>query len=258
MGKESDYEGGANSRASIGTAVYDTGAPKESNLHYHHEMAYVNQTVTQLGFLAKKATEGKGYMYVSSNDLTTDEMMRSPLGHKLREKGICYIRCLTDKEAYKMKNKTWNGVDEIGVYNHWQTSFGTDCQKKVEELATKLGLNYLWGENRYLKTKMYASAFEQCPFTGKNRLFSSVADDSMWFDNWPGVSHLDTMNSFQSGTMNERPLKLTFGDDTEFTREELYQYMSAYDAGGMPIRWNQGDVLVVCNIRWAHGRPAYT
>lgn len=80
----------------------------------------------------------------------------------------------------------------------------------------------------------------------------------MWFDTWPGVSHLDTMEDFNQGSMNERPLKLTYGDGSEFTREELYQYMSAYDVGGMPIKWKEGDVLVVCNIRWAHGRPAYS
>lgn len=46
MGDTTDYEGGANSRAPIGAAVYDTGAPANAHLHYHHEMAYVNQTVT--------------------------------------------------------------------------------------------------------------------------------------------------------------------------------------------------------------------
>jgi len=258
MGGQTDYEGGANSRNPIGAAVYDTGAPAQAHLHYHHEMAYVNQTVTNLAFLAKEATEGKGYMYVSNNDMATEEIMRHELGKKLRDKGICYVRCLTDKKAFENKPKTWNGYDEEGVYNHWQTSFGTDCPEKVEELAIKLGLNCVWGANRYLKTKYYTSAFEQCPFTGRNVLFSSVADDSMWFDTWPGVAHLPCMDDVKAATENERPLKLTYGDDTDLTREELYQYMSAYDFGGMPIKWKKGDVLVMCNIRWAHGRPAYS
>ena len=50
---------------------------------------------------------------------------------------------------------------------------------------------------------------------------------------------------------------MTYGDDSDFTREELFDFMSAYDKHGLPIRWNVGDLLVLCNIRWAHGRPSY-
>jgi len=28
-----------------------------------------------------------------------------------------------------------------------------------------------------------------------------------------------------------------------------------YDRFGIPIRWQDGDVAVVCNMRFAHGRP---
>lgn len=34
--------------------------------------------------------------------------------------------------------------------------------------------------------------------------------------------------------------------------------IEVYDAYGMPIKWTVGDVLVICNYRWAHGRPAFT
>lgn len=192
--------------------------------------------------MCDKATTGKGWMYVSHNDTATEEIMKTELGQKLRDKGICYIRCLTDKEAYANAKKASYGNDEVGVYNHWQTSFGSDDPQKVELLATKLGLNYMWGKNRYLKTKMYASAFELCPYTDKNVIFSSIADDSMWFDTWPGVKDLKTMERFEDAEMEQRPLKLTYGDDSDFTREELFQYMSAYDVGGMPIKWEAGDV----------------
>jgi len=255
--KLTSYKGGANSRGQIGNAVYDTGAPPSAHLHYHHEQAYIGNSVKNLAFLCEGATEGKGWMYVSNNEIATKEIMKLELGQKLREKGICYIRCLTDKQYYAEKSKGWNGKDEVGVYNHWQTSFQTDNYAEAEDLATQLGLRFNWGPNNYLKTKNYISAFELCPFTNKNVLFSSVADDSVWFDTWPGVMELPTYNAFEEADMNQRPLKMTYGDDTDFTREELWQYMHVYDKGGMPIIWKEGDVLIVCNIRWAHGRPSY-
>ena len=54
---------------------------------------------------------------------------------------------------------------------------------------------------------------------------------------------------------DQRPLKLTFGDLTEMTREEKQLFVDVYDRFGVPINWNVGDVAVVCNWRWAHGRP---
>ena len=58
--------------------------------------------------------------------------------------------------------------------------------------------------------------------------------------------------------MYERPLKITYGDDTELTRQELIDFISVYDNHGLPIKWEVGDILAVCNYRWAHGRPSYT
>ena len=84
-----------------------------------------------------------------------------------------------------------------------------------------------------------------------------MADDSLWFDAWPGVMDLPTLGHFKTATQNERPLKITYGDGTDFTREELQLYVDVYDAYGVPLWWHTGDVAVVCNHRWAHGRPSY-
>jgi len=53
----------------------------------------------------------------------------------------------------------------------------------------------------------------------------------------------------------QRPLKLTFGDGSEMTREEKQLFVDVYDNFGIPIEWSVGDVAVVCNYRFAHGRP---
>jgi len=30
-----------------------------------------------------------------------------------------------------------------------------------------------------------------------------------------------------------------------------------YDNNGFPIAWEKGDIVAVCNFRFAHGRPPY-
>merc|ERR1719502_725768 len=71
------YEGGANLRVPIENNVYDTGAPREADLQYHHEMAYVNESCKWLAFGALEATKCpmKGATYVSENTMATDMLM---------------------------------------------------------------------------------------------------------------------------------------------------------------------------------------
>jgi alpha-ketoglutarate-dependent taurine dioxygenase len=237
--KEMRYKGGANPRDDLEPNVYEVGAPLPAWLHYHHEMAYVSHSTRMLGFLCKSAVAGKGQTYVSDNLRATDAILETDLGRKLSELGLCYHRDLTDREHFE-------GTEQIGVYNHWQKSMLTDDPDEAIAMAKSRGLEVEWGPNRLLKTRYYISAFEYYPPLDRNLLYSSIADDGMWFDTWPRVMHLP---------YDERPLKLTFGDLSEMTREEKRLFVDVYDRFGIPIEWSVGDIAIVCNYRFAHGRP---
>ena len=238
--KEITYKVGANPRDNLQPNVYEVGAPLEAWLHYHHEMAYVGTSTTKLGFLCHKAVDGGGYTYVSDNLKATEALLATEFGQKLKQLGLCYHRDLTDREAF-------HGREEIGVYNHWQKSMLTEDPDTAIEVARSRGLECEWAPDRLLKTRYYISAFEYFPQLDRNLLYSSLADDGMWFDTWPMVMHLP---------YSERPLKLTFGDGTEMTRAEKQLFVEVYDRFGTPLQWRPGDVAVVCNYRFAHGRPS--
>jgi hypothetical protein len=240
LSDEMDYEGGSNPRRRIEPNVYEVGAPLSAWLHYHHEMAYVGRTTSAIGFLCAAALPaGRGRTFVSDSIAATDALLATPFGQRLKERGLCYRRDLTDRDAFA-------GRTEYGVYNHWQQSFGTDDPAEAVERANAAGLECEWGPDRLLRTRYHAPAFEYFPALDRNVLYSSVADHGMWFDTWPLVQHLP---------VTERPLDLTDGDGTPFTREERQQFVDVYDRFGTPIDWNVGDVVVMCNYRYAHGRP---
>lgn len=239
MENEMYYEAGANPRDSLEPNVYEIGAPLEAHLHYHHEMAYVGQSTRMLGFMARSTVGLKGATFVSDNVQATDAILETSFGQKLKRLGLCYHRDLTDRASFA-------GSEEIGVYNHWQKSMLTEDPAAAEAKAQSRGLQIEWGKNRLLRTRYYVSAFEYFAPLDRNLLFASVADDGMWFDTWPKVQHL---------AYDERPLKLTFGDGSEMTREEKKLFVDIYDRFGIPINWSVGDVAIVCNYRWAHGRP---
>jgi hypothetical protein len=49
---------------------------------------------------------------------------------------------------------------------------------------------------------------------------------------------------------------MTFGDGSEMTYDEKQKFLDVYDDYGIPIEWKVGDVALICNYRFAHGRPA--
>jgi len=248
VGREMKYDGGANPRDNLAPNVYEVGAPLSAWLHYHHEMAYVGRSTRVISFLARDVLPpagpgeggvGRGATFVSESIAATDKLLSTPLGQKLKNLGVCYHRNLTDRDEFI-------GRTEYGVYNHWQKSFDTDDPDVAASRARDQRLAVEWGPNRLLKTRYYCPAFEYFPHLDRNVLYSSLADHGMWFDTWPLVQHL---------AYEERPLHMTFGDDSEISREEIQEWIDLYDEFGMPLDWKRGDVGIICNYRWAHGRP---
>lgn len=124
-----------------------------------------------------------------------------------------------------------------------------EAQKRAEESGLKVEWGTDWqGKGRYMKTRYYIDAFEYDPHTGKNLLYSSIADHDAWFDYWPGVQNLHPL---------DRHLKMTFGDGTEFTKDEWNYWVNLNDKYGFPITYEKGDFVMFCNYRLAHGRPGY-
>ena len=80
--------------------VYDTGAPREADLQYHHEMAYLNDSPEQVSFFALEATKDplKGATFISENLGATNMLMDHEFGQRLIDKGCCYVRKLPDQE----------------------------------------------------------------------------------------------------------------------------------------------------------------
>lgn len=249
MSSHMDYKGGANLRVPIEANVFDTGAPKEADLHYHHEMAYVNQSCKWVSFGAIEATDNplKGATFLSENNGATEMLMNTQFGQKLFEKGLCYVRKLPDQRHFLE-----NELDTSIVYNYWQTSCGTEDPLEAQKVMEAKGLEVEWETSpifgRYMVTKYYVSTMEYDPYTDKNVLFASVADDYAWFDSWPGLRDLPH---------HERPLKLTFGDGEIMTRDEKQLWVDCFDKNGVPVMWGKGDLAIICNFRTAHGRPKY-
>ena len=100
MGGEFNYTGGANYRGNIEGQenVYDTGAPGDAHIHYHHEMAYMGSTVSSLGLFCGAALPGGGgSTFLSDNLAATDALLATDTGKKLEEQGVIYNHALPER-----------------------------------------------------------------------------------------------------------------------------------------------------------------
>jgi len=156
IGSEMEYEGGANPRDKIEGNVYEIGAPLVARLPYHHEMAYVSKSTKLISFVCIDELPDRGATFVSDGVASTDALLATPFGQKLKDLGVCYHRSLTDATSFA------DGIG-YGVYNHWQQSFNTDDPAVAEAKAIERGLIVEWGPHRKMLTRFYNPAFEYFP-----------------------------------------------------------------------------------------------
>lgn len=260
--EDNDYTGGSNLREPISKNVgenkitgvlpeleenvFDTGVPGAAAIHYHHEMEYMDTSCEWISFGCIDGTRDamKGASYISDSSAATDMMLKSALGKKLVQKGVCVVKKYPDQHLF-------TGDPDL-IRNYWQTSCNTEDADEAAEIMRKRGLQVSWENStifgKQMVTKYCTSAFEYDPSTRRNTLFTSVSQDYVWFDSWPKIKDLPHY---------EKPTKLTFGDGEAFAREEKQFFADCYGQFGTPIAWEKGDLAIINNRRYLHGRPAY-
>ena len=143
-----------------------------------------------------------------------DYIIETEFGEKLKEKGLCFIRRMTDATSDKL--------DKSAVYKGWQQSWVTEEPDEAEAVARSQGLQVEWLDDGYggklMQTRYCKSAFEYIDFLDRNMMITSIADDGEWFDNWPALMDVP---------QEERRLGMLFGNDTLFTLQEKQEWTAA-------------------------------
>ena len=108
----SDYVGGGNNRHRLEPYFYETGAPREAHLHFHHEMTYTGKSITRIAF-ASIDTLGdglRGATYLCECLGMHEDLMKTELGRKLKEKmvGSEGHRC-TSCGTWPLRRWLWEG-----------------------------------------------------------------------------------------------------------------------------------------------------
>lgn len=134
----------------------------------------------------------------------------------------------------------------------WQTVFQTTEKAKVEEYCRGNGIEVEWKSNDQLKTWAIRPAVVKHPRTGAD----------LWF-NHATFFHVSTLapevREVFLATINEEdlPTNTYYGDGSPIEPETLDELRRIYDEETVSFPWQEGDILMLDNMRVAHGRAPY-
>ena len=144
--------------------------------------------------------------------------------------------------------RTYNG--DIGP--SWSEAFGIGDRHGVEDYCRAHSIDVEWRRGGQLRTRQRRPAVIRHPITGARCWFNEIAYYSEWVFGPESANELRDMLG-----PDGLPATTCFGDGTPIGWDLISHIMQAYSANAVREPWQSGDLLVVDNIRTAHGRDPY-
>ena len=135
----------------------------------------------------------------------------------------------------------------------WSEAFGARTPAEVERLCAKRDIRAEWLRDGTLHTTQRRPAVVTHPVGGQRCWFNQVAFFSQW-------SVDATERDLLLTTFGEHgiPFNTASGDGTPLSAEEFQAILDAYDSALRRLQWRPGDLLILDNVRTAHGREPHT
>jgi alpha-ketoglutarate-dependent taurine dioxygenase len=140
--------------------------------------------------------------------------------------------------------------DDIGA--SVAEAFGTDDRESIESYCRASAIKFEWRPDGTLRTWQRRSASVRHPLTGQRSWFNQVAFLSEWTMN-PEVREYLVDEYGEDGL----PFSTRFGDGAPIGADIVELINGAYEANTVREPWEAGDLLLVDNIRMAHGREPF-
>ncbi|MEV6520848.1 TauD/TfdA family dioxygenase [Longispora sp. NPDC051575] len=140
---------------------------------------------------------------------------------------------------------------EFGVT--WQHVFNTEDRSVVEAYAVEKGIELEWRGDDSLRTRAVRDAIHTHPVTGQ----------ASWF-NHATFFHVSTQApEVREGLLeifeeDDLPSNTYYGDGGRIPDDVMDHLRACYRAESTRFDWQRDDVLVVDNMRAAHGREPFT
>jgi alpha-ketoglutarate-dependent taurine dioxygenase len=145
----------------------------------------------------------------------------------------------------------------IRNYNHdigasFADAFGTDDRKAIERYCRAHEIRFEWQDGGALRTWQRRRAIVPHPVTGRRCWFNQIA----FLNEWTLAAELREYLVEVYGA-DGLPFNTRFGDGDPIGPDVVQVINEVYETHTVREPWQAGDVLVVDNIRAAHGREPF-
>lgn len=134
----------------------------------------------------------------------------------------------------------------------WQTVFQTDSPEEVAKFCGLHNIHHEWIDQETLRTTQVCQGTARHPVTDDRIVFNQA---HLFHVSSLGDSHAKSLVDVFGA--DRLPRHACFGDDGEISAQKLDLVRSAFQAEAIDVRWQAGDVLLIDNMQFAHGRRSY-
>jgi len=217
-----------------GNVYTATEYPASEVIPQHNENSYSRSWPNRIGFLCLLPSETGGETPIGDSRKIYN-LIPAEIREKFERKGVMYVRNYSDLDL------------------SWQVVFQTDRRDEVEDYCDKNGLSYQWLENNALRTVQVNPATAVHPVTG----------EKLWF-NQAHLFHASSLSKEIFETLlaslgeDNLPRNSYYGDGSNIEPETLALIHDAYNSTKIKFMWQKGDLLLLDNMLYTHGRESYT
>jgi hypothetical protein len=234
-GLMAEREAFAPRQAYAGGVYSSTKWPANQQMCMHHELSYTLRFPGTMLFACLAAPAQGGATAVADSPAVLGALPRG----------------LVDRFAREGWMLTRTYGEEIGA--DWTEAFGTDDPAAVERYCRANGIEFAWQPDGGLRTRQRRSALVRHPVTGQWCWFNQVAFLNQW-------TLAEDVREYLVEVYGEDglPFNTRFGNGDPIGKDIVELLNGINEAYTAREPWRAGDLLLVDNIRTAHGRDAYT
>ena len=220
-------------RSSVGEGAFtSTEYPPDQCIVLHSEMSYARTWPRLLVFQCKTPAETGGATTVC--DLAGLSAEIADITAEFHEREVLYLRNFRQ-----------------GIDVPWQQAFGTEDRDEVARIAEANELEIEWLADGTLATAQQAQGAIEGPV------------GPLWFNQaqlfHPLQLPAETRRALESAFGAEGlPRNATFGDGEPIPDATIQAVLDALAHHTRHLDWQEGDVALVDNMRWMHGRAPFT
>jgi alpha-ketoglutarate-dependent taurine dioxygenase len=208
--------------------------PPNQHMCMHHELSYALEPPGLMMFACLVPSTDRGETPVADSPSVLNALPAN-LVERFERVGWLLIR---------------NYNNEIGA--SVAEAFGSDNRRAIESYCSAHAIEFEWQRDGALRTWQRRSAVVRHTRTGQRCWFNQIAFLNEWTMD-PEVREYLVDTYGEDGL----PFNTRFGNGDPIGPEVVQTVDEAYEANTVRERWQAGDLMLVDNVRTAHGREEF-